>query len=606
LLKIKNIISNSSGTLFVTPEIIFRHESVDKFWGDAEGYRYVAYKSNDSLLNLVKEAVESGLHIVVLDNELEKETKKLIKQVTSNYTFIPYKEGQEQEAHELLNIKSTATDFVLSQEANLLCINQCKAYLSAEYKEGLKAYIEKAQKRIGSEITTETIDAFIGENKFSKVSEFSLVIPNKVENVFESSSKQIDQGMGSTFDNKENTLIYKKWNNEKPSLETWILDRNIKDEIPDNNDEESTLNTMFRLNNAISLIEEKIPALKAEPLEQEAYTLLGLYLIKRNLAVTAELGMWSESYFLNMKGQDFATFYIINNGTNDFIADLLFHFYVQGSKTALYSSIVNRELGQCSQYLSILNQAAIYARNDTNKLLFHIQRSELYSLFDLKNFSKVELESAKSYEDTIELSRLEKNVTKYLLGFSKEVLSFDDEEKYDSVIGQICSNSLHKEDIKLKELAEFAYQQNKNTSFKYFNDTSLWSSSFSFTKLEKIFTSGTTIFQFGKKAADSTEKDKWYNGKFSYKGISITLFALGSDGDVYIKIRSNLKNNSNKLMSLFKGYLGQEINIQISDNKNVILIASLKVKANGSASGTGKALILDIPDISKLNFEIIK
>jgi len=464
MLEINNITSNAHGTLFIKPELIILNKSLNKFWSDAENYRFAQFTDEDSLLNIIKLAIESEQHLILLDDGLNNEINSIIAELTHSFSIIPYNSMQEvTAANDMLKNKSAASEVISAQLLNIHCINESKDYLPTKYKNGFKQHIAK----LAAEAELENFSgaALFIESKAMEYCDFSLTLNHDDKNIFNLRSSEISH----IHSKNQNGLLYFKWNKAETeqahlvfgSCEILQSTNHVLSQL--SKTPSTSISHLFELESLIEVLGAKIKTLGAKQLEQEAYTLLGLYLIEQAIKLALQLNRRTNAYFLHRKGLDFALFYIDKNGKNTFISELVFNHYLATSKLDLYRDIVNFDLKKCGQYLRNINKSKIYACSNLDELNLHIQRAALFSKFKFKHYAQFELNQI----EKLTLPEEYQPITSWYVNFAHIAIHHENAFQYKRKTADILQGEETKE--VLEKLSTVVYNEFTNLSFEYFD-----------------------------------------------------------------------------------------------------------------------------------------
>ena len=559
MLEINNITSNAHGTLFIKPELIILNKSLNKFWSDAENYRFAQFTDEDSLLNIIKLAIESEQHLILLDDGLNNEINSIIAELTHSFSIIPYNSMQEvTAANDMLKNKSAASEVISAQLLNINCINESKDYLPTEYKNGFKQHIAG----LAAEAELESLssaESFI-EPKAMEYCDFSLTLNHDGKNIFNLRSSEI-----SHIHNKnQNGLLYFKWNKTETKQTHLVFESN---EILQSTNHalsqlsktsSTSISHLFELESLIEVLGAKIKSLVAKQREQEAYVLLGLYLIKQAIKLALQLNRRTNAYFLHRKGIDFALFYVDKSGKNTFISELIFNHYLATSKLDLYRDIVNFDLKKCGQYLSNLNKSEIYACSNLDKLNLHIQRAALFSKFKFKHYAQFELNQI----EKLTFSEEYQSTTAWYVKFAHIALHHENAFQYKRKAADILQGEEAKE--ALEKLSTVVYNEFTNLSFEYF-DRELTSTFFDLSHLYE----DKHLF---KRNASSAELDEWvWSDLYAARAYSGDTIALANTS---IELTPDILNGEVKgftLKFVGKGNVVLEVSIHAKDEKPQVM-----------------------------------
>ncbi|MGB1200840.1 MAG: hypothetical protein ACPG5R_04690 [Cognaticolwellia aestuarii] len=559
MLEINNITSNAHGTLFIKPEFIILNKSLNKFWLAAENYRFAQFTDEDSLLNIIKLAIESEQHIVLLDDGINHEIKSILAELTHSFSIIPYNTIPEvAAANDILKSKSSASEVISAQLLNIHCVNESRGYLPTKYKNGFKQHIAKLAVE-GELENLSSAESFI-EPQAIEDYEFSLTLNHDGKNIFNLRSSEI-----SHISNKnQNGLLYFKWKKTETDQTHLVFESNeilqstnyVLSEL--SKASSISISHLFELESLIEVLAAKIKTLGSKQREQEAYALVGLYLIEQAVKLALQLNRRTNAYFLNRKGVDFALFYIDKNGKNTFISELIFNHYLATSKLDLYRDIVNFDLKKCGQYLSNLNKSEIYVCSNLDKLNLHIQRAALFSKFKFKHYAELELNQI----EKLTFSEEHQSTTAWYLKFAHIAIHHENAFQYKRKTADI----LQGEDIKeaLEKLSTVVYNEFTNLSFEYF-DRELISTFFDLSHLYE----DKHLF---KRNASSAELDKWvWSDLYAARAYSGDTIALANTS---IELTPDILNGEVKgftLKFVGKGNVVLEVSIHAKDDKPQVM-----------------------------------
>ncbi|GAA6173782.1 hypothetical protein NBRC116592_34520 [Colwellia sp. KU-HH00111] len=604
MLEINNITSNAHGTLFIKPELIILNKSLNKFWSNAEDYRFAQFTDEDSLLKIIKLAIESEQHIVLLDDGINHEIRSIIAELTDSFSIIPYNTIPEVvAANDMLKNKSPASEVISAQLLNIHCINESKDYLSTEYKNGFKQHIVKLAAEAELE-NFSTANSFI-ESKAMECCDFSLTLNHDGKKIFNLRSSEI-----SHIHNKnQNGLLYFKWNKTETKQAHLVLESNeilqstnhVLSQLSKTSS--TSISHLFELESLTGVLVAKIKTLGDKPLEQETYALLGLFLIEQAIKLALQLNRRTNAYFLNRKGLDFALFYIDKSGKNTFISELVFNHYLATSKLDLYRDIVNFDLKKCGQYLSNLNKSKVYACSNLDKLNLLIQLAALFSKFKFKHYAELELNQI----DQLTLPEDYQLITSWYVKFAHIAIHHENAFQYKRKTADILQDEETKET--LEKLSTVVYDEFTNLSFEYF-DRELTSTLFDLSNLFKEYIDKINnyeeCFSFTAKLASSENKAKWYNIVSHFQGIRIQITPRGNENKVHISIRPDEEVGKKTLKIKFKKYLDQPVKVVVLSNNKVVIKATLEVLPNYTAIGYGVVLFEESPNLDDLRLMISK